>query len=383
MSRDNRLLTLALFLWGVGEGLFWYIQPLYLRELGADAVTTGGILSLAGLTAAFAHTPAGYLADRLGRKTVMLAGWVLGLLACLGMYLAPDLATFTMAWVAYVFTAFALVPINAYALGARGHVSVERTLSLVWAGFSLGMLVSPALGGWVATQFGLRQIYLIGAGAFTLSTLIVALMRPQPTPHPEQRQRQHATLWRNGPVLRFVGLAFGVMLCLHLGLHFAPNFLSDVRGLDVGWIGALGSLNALGITLFNVGLGRLPPRWGILAGQSLTAASLVLLLLVAHPLGIGTAYLLRAGMNLTKLMLVAHIGQRVTSAESGLAFGFTETAIELAYAAALFLAGWLYAVEPSLPFGAALVGLGLTAPLVWLEINRTPPLDSARETTYT
>jgi len=35
MSRDLKLITLALFLWGSGEGLFYYILPLYMQQLGA------------------------------------------------------------------------------------------------------------------------------------------------------------------------------------------------------------------------------------------------------------------------------------------------------------------------------------------------------------
>ena len=48
LSRDNRLMALALFLWASGEGLFIYIQPLYVQQLGADPVQIGGVLSLAG-----------------------------------------------------------------------------------------------------------------------------------------------------------------------------------------------------------------------------------------------------------------------------------------------------------------------------------------------
>lgn len=382
MSRDNRLLTLALFLWGIGEGLFWDFQPLYLRELGADALTIGSILGVAGLVAAFTHAPAGYLADWLGRKTVMLAGWVLGVLACLGMYLATNLTTFTLAWVAYMFTAFALTPINAYALFARGTASIERTLTLVWAGFFLGMLISPALGGWVASQFGLRQIYGLGTLIFVVSTGIIALIQAQPTGL-DPNAAPHRPAPPSPALLCFAGLSFAVMTCLTTGIHFAPNFLQDVRQVDVVWIGLLGSVNALGITVFNVTLGRLAPRWGALVGMAAMVLSLGLLLGSAHPVGLGLAYFLRAGMNFTKVMLIAHVGQRVSHARNGLTFGIIETAIQLAHAPAPIVAGWLYATNPTLPFGAALVGLVLIMPLVWRELKRPQWLDSAPQNTYT
>ena len=80
LSRDNRLMALALFLWASGEGLFAYIQPIYIQQLGASPVQIGGVLSLAGLGLTLAYLPGGILADRVPRKQIMLGGWGLGLI---------------------------------------------------------------------------------------------------------------------------------------------------------------------------------------------------------------------------------------------------------------------------------------------------------------
>jgi len=42
MNRDIRLIALSFLLWGSGEGLFFYIQPLYFEQLGASPVTAFG-----------------------------------------------------------------------------------------------------------------------------------------------------------------------------------------------------------------------------------------------------------------------------------------------------------------------------------------------------
>src|SRR5260221_4199745 len=90
MSRDNQLLAFALAFWGLGEGLFIYIQPLYLRQLGANPVAIGGILAIAAAAVGLGHIPAGDVADRFGRKPVLLTGWGVGLAAGLVMFLAKD-----------------------------------------------------------------------------------------------------------------------------------------------------------------------------------------------------------------------------------------------------------------------------------------------------
>lgn len=365
MTRDNRLLAFSLMLWGFGEGLFWYIQPLYLRQLGADSVQIGSILAVAAIAAAIAHTPAGYLADRFGRKTVMVVGWFIGVFSSLGMYLAPNLLWFTIAWIGYVFTAFVLAPINAYATAGRGTQSVQRALTLVGAGFWIGNLTAPVIGGWVGQTFGLRTIYLLAVVAFVLSTLVILGLRPQAIPTTEHRQTQHAGLFRHRVFLGYVALLFISVLAIQLGLPFAPNFAEDRRGLDVGWIGTLGSLNSLSIVILNLTLGQWSPKRGILIGQGLMLGSMLALLGLAHPAGMGVAYLLRGGWNLALTMSRAHVGRLVSATESGLAYGLAETAIQCALALAPFIVGLLYAVVPELPFQVSAVAIVITMPLMW------------------
>lgn len=81
MNRDLRLVALSLFCWGLGESAFFNFQPLYLQQLGARPVDIGFILGAYGVANMLAHIPAGYLADRFGRRPVMWAAWLIGLLA--------------------------------------------------------------------------------------------------------------------------------------------------------------------------------------------------------------------------------------------------------------------------------------------------------------
>ena len=81
MSRDLILVSLSLLVWGLGEGMFFIFQPLYLQQFGADPRMIGGILGAMGLAMAAAQVPAGYLADRIGSRPLMWAAWVVGVLA--------------------------------------------------------------------------------------------------------------------------------------------------------------------------------------------------------------------------------------------------------------------------------------------------------------
>ncbi|MGW8251084.1 MAG: MFS transporter, partial [Anaerolineales bacterium] len=70
MNRDLSLIAASLMVWGLGEGAFFSFQPLYLQQLGADPIAIGAILGAYGIAQTLAHIPAGYLADRFGRRPV-------------------------------------------------------------------------------------------------------------------------------------------------------------------------------------------------------------------------------------------------------------------------------------------------------------------------
>ena len=175
MSMDLVLLSVSLFTWGIGEGMFIYFQPIYLQQLGANTMTIALVFSLFGLAMMITHIPAGYLADRIGRKPLLVASWTSGLLATGVMALARTLPVFVTGMLLYGFTAFVSSPLNSYVTAARGKLSPVRAMTLVSAAYSLGAVFGPITGGWIGERLGLRSVYLVSACIFIVSTAIVAL----------------------------------------------------------------------------------------------------------------------------------------------------------------------------------------------------------------
>ena len=264
LTRDNRLIAFSLFFWGLGDGLFYYIQPLYLKQLGADPVATGTVLSIAALTAALSLIPAGTIADYFGRRPVVIFGWALGAVGAGLMYLATDLTVFTIGLMIYMGTGFVIAPLNAYISEARGKQSVQRALTLVSAGFMAGAIVSPTLGGMLASAFGLRSVYGIACGLFVISCLALVPLSPQPVIRPTIGGTRYGPLLRNKPFLQFLLLYFAALVAIHLSVPFASNFIVDVHGLNTDAVGLLGSFNSLGALILNLALGHTVPRRGFL-----------------------------------------------------------------------------------------------------------------------
>jgi DHA1 family multidrug resistance protein-like MFS transporter len=365
MSRDNRLLAFSLACWGLGEGLFIYIEPLYLRQLGANPVTIGAILSIAAGAAGLAHIPAGYVADHLGRKPVLLAGWLLGLVSVVVMFLAQDLWLFSAALVAYTFTGFVIAPIYAYAAVARGTQSMQRALTLVSAGFYAGTIISPALGSLITHLSSLRMVFGAAALVFIFSTVAILLLTPQPRDAPPAGRSRYGELFRNWRFLGFLALIFSTATAMQVGLPLMPNFVVEVRGYDVALVGLLGSANSIGVVALNLALGQRLPRRGYMLAQACLAMSLLLMLVTTSQGWLFAIYFLRAGWYLAHSMAAAQVGRVVETAEFGLAFGLMETVSSAATVVGPLAAGLLYARAPAAPFIVSLVLIVTTIPLVW------------------
>jgi DHA1 family multidrug resistance protein-like MFS transporter len=328
-------------------------------------VQIGRVLAGAALAAGLAHIPAGYLADRFGRKPLLVAGWALGVVASLLMFLARDLTLFVPALIGYTFTSFVVGPLNAYVSQARGEQSVQRAMTYVLAGFYAGSIISPALGGFIARAFGMRAVFGVATGIFVISTLAILLLTPQPRTAIEAGQTRYGALSRNRPFLGFLALILVALLAMQLGLPFMPNFVAEVRGFDVGVVGLLGSAASVGIVVFNVFLGQRSPRRGFMLAQVLLVVCLGLLLVSGSLPWLLVAYFFRGGWQLARIMATAQVSRVVQPGQLGLALGMTETVGTAATVLGPLAAGLLYARSPALPFQLSLVFILLSLPLVW------------------
>jgi len=121
MNRSLLWLGISLFMWGLGESMFLLFQPIYLQQLGADPIQIGVILGAFGAVMMFTHIPAGHLSDRIGRRPMLIAAWVIGIAAALLMGVARTLPVFIVGVLIYGFTAFVSSPADSYVTTARGQ----------------------------------------------------------------------------------------------------------------------------------------------------------------------------------------------------------------------------------------------------------------------
>lgn len=359
MNRDLILIACSLLVWGLGEGTFFSFQPLYLQQFGAHPVYIGAVLGGYSLAATLAHIPAGYLADRIGRRPLMWAAWIIGLLATWLMAIAHSLPVFVTGMILYGCTMFVVSPMNSYITAARGSLSVGRTLTLISATYNTGAIIGPLLGGWVGENYGYRSIFQMAAVIFVVSSVFIFFIRPQPV---EARATLNAgdKLFANPTYSRFLGLMFLATFAMYLPQPLAPNYLQNQRQLDLVAIGQLYSINALGVVLMNLVLGQLDHRLGYLLGQAAVGLFALILWKETGMVWYSLAYLFAGGYRTARYLAIAHVQTLIHIANMGLGYGFTETIASSANILVPVLAGFLYARNPEWIFPVSLILIAIS-----------------------
>ena len=375
MNRSLLFIALSLFTWGIGEGMFFNFSPIYMQELGSNPQQIGLILGAFGAAMAITHIPAGRLADRFGRRPLLITAWAMGLAAVVVMALARDLQLFVAGMLGYGLTAFVSSPLSSYVTAARGRWTVAGTLTLTTATFSFGMALGPALGGWIGDLYGLRTVYFVVAGIFALSNVVVQFIENQPLDRHDP-ESPPVGLLSNVRFLNFLVVVGLAVFAMYLSQPLTPNFLEGVRGLSLSEVGVVFTAGALGNALVSILLGRFPPRIGYPISQALVGLFALLMWQGAGLPLFALGYFLLGGFRAARPLALAQARELVHTSQMGLTYGTMETVTSIIFILTPPLAGFLFERDPFLVYPIA---IGLIAFSVIISIIYAPRHPSSLE----
>jgi DHA1 family multidrug resistance protein-like MFS transporter len=181
LTRELALLGVVALLLTISLALLLPIISLYGAEiLGVDKVTMGLLLVIPGGITALALLPAGLMADRLGRKPLIVVGLAL-LTVCYGaapatINLIVVAAGATLAGIGY---ALAVPAWNALAMDTIPQESRGLLLGAVATVQGAGLAVGPVVGGYLWEQIHPYAPFTLGAGLLLAGTLLSLRINPR------------------------------------------------------------------------------------------------------------------------------------------------------------------------------------------------------------
>jgi MFS family permease len=385
---------------GAMIGLERSALPLVGRE-DFDLASSTAVLSFIvafGLVKALTNLGAGALAERVGRRRLLIAGWAVALPVPVLIATAPS-------W-AWIVAANVLLGVNQ---GLAWSMTVVMKIDLVGPkrrGLALGLneaagyggvALAAGLSGLLAAEFAARDVLVvagaaIAGAAFLLSVLFVRdtsahVALEQARHHPEAdgtpprlREAFAQASWRV-PALRSSSQA-GLVNNLNDGLAWGlvPLFLA-AHGAGVAQVGLVAavypgvwSVAQIATGHWSDSIGRKPP---IVAGMLVQAGALVLLALSGGALAVAVAAaaLLGLGTALVYPTLIAAISDAVSPVARASVVGVYRFWRDMGYALGALIAG--VTADAFGYVGAIALVAGLTAASgLWVLIDmprRTPP----------
>jgi MFS family permease len=335
-----------------------------------------------GLAKALTNLGAGALAERAGRRRLLILGWAVALPVPLLIAVAPS-----WAWIVF---ANVLLGINQ---GLAWSMTVVMKIDLVGpkrrglalglneaAGYG-GLALAAGISGWLAGEFAARDVLVVAGAAIALVAIVVSVVFVRDTaPHVALEQAVHepgaddapprlrdafARASYREPALRACSQA-GLVNNLNDGLAWGlvPLFLA-AHGAGAAQVGLVAAIypGVWSVTQIATGhwsdtIGRKPL---IVAGMLLQAAALALLSISRGDVAFasGTAVLLGLGTALVYPTLIAAISDAVSPVARAPVVGVYRFWRDMGYALGALIAG---AVADVLGYGGAIaIVAGLTA----------------------
>jgi MFS family permease len=379
------------------------VLPLLAKQVFGLTAFTSALTFIVAFGAVKAATNffAGTLSDRVGRKPVLVAGWLIGLPVPLLLMWAPS-------W-GWIIAANVLLGVNQ---GLTWSTTVIMKIDLVGPerrGLAMGFNEAAGYGavavtalatGLIAARYGLRpEPFFLGIAYAALGLGISSIFVRETHGHARQEARDHVgeAHLHGGLSTREVFVLTtvkeralsacsqaGMVNNLNDGLAWGifPLFFSQVGGLSVGRIGVLAALYpavwGVGQLLTGALSDRVGRKWLIAAGMWVQAGAIGL---VAATRGFGPwacgAVLLGAGTAMVYPTLLAAVGDVAHPAWRATAVGVYRLWRDAGFAIGALLAGVVadaFGLEAAIWVVAALTAAsGLVVALRMYETRRVTP----------
>lgn len=276
---------LAQFLSICGFSFALPFVPFFIQELGVTdpkelAFWVTIFAALAPLTLAIFSPIWGALADRFGRRMMLIRANLGSMFFLFSMGLVPSVQ-----WLIALRSLHGLL---------TGTMTASQTLASLYApqnrsGLVLGALSAAVfsgsmtgafLGGLFADLYGYRKAFFISACFLLLSTLLVTFavrenfQRPPQSASRSWRHRQQTLIERLRPVAPILGLLVGIGMVVQFDSAWLPLLVQEIHGNLQGVAFMAGSLAAIGgIAGFIAGpaMGRLADRFNVPAIAKISA----------------------------------------------------------------------------------------------------------------
>lgn len=276
LPRGVRYFLYSEGLFGMAVGLYALLYNLHLLSLGFNETQIGQLTSISTLVMAGAAIPLALLADRFGRKRVLIAGLLLHSAGFYAVAFGELYSHFVAAQILSALGMSMVVTVEFPLLFGYCQTRQQQTLSysLVFAIFTLfngaGTLLGGFLPDWLPQGKTIYQSSLIVMAVIATLTGVTRMFLPAPQPVPKPlKQADIDVRFRLGsrrpskPVLIYVGCSFLLGIAFALTVPFFNIIIKFRLDWMDEWVGTLLTLNGVVLFFCSLFTPYLLEKWGV------------------------------------------------------------------------------------------------------------------------
>jgi MFS family permease len=366
-NRDIWLICISNVIGAFGEGLYFWVFPLYIRSLQADPIQLGLVFSALFGVAALAPIPGGLLADKFDRKKLLILSWAPWVFAPLIYSFAENWTQLIPGTILWGVSMLGFPVITAYVItSVTDKRQLTSVLAFVWASYSFSYIFAPATGGYLATVIGMPGVLRLSTVFAAVATIIFFFLHSQ---HPRKNETE-TRLQSASPVdgrrmrrtmLVWAGFYTALTFFTSIVRPYVPTLLGEQFKLSEFYVGLFGSVNYAGVTFLGIAVGRLGDRWPKSRAISLCLlfyiASVVPLILVRDTATLMFVAFIFGGSAASGSLVSSFVGTIAPQNKQALWVSIPQTTSLMAAFAAPYLGGYLYTLSPYYAFIVSASGI--------------------------
>lgn len=252
--------NVVVFIDRLGGFMLYPFFALYItKKFGVGMATVGILFAVFSISGMVGRALGGAIADRMGRKGIIVISLLLSSLSALGMGLSPTLV---------IFVAIAVIVGTLSDIGGPAHEAVVADLlppdklaegyGIIRVIFNIAVIIAPPIAGLLISHSYLT-LFIVDAIISVIAAGVVFFFLPETRPqaHADTKSESmkqtfagYLRVLKNTPFVAFIGVTV-LLTLVYLNMNSTLGvFLRDHRGLPEVGYGTLLSINAILVVVF-------------------------------------------------------------------------------------------------------------------------------------
>jgi MFS transporter, DHA1 family, multidrug resistance protein len=236
MNTPLLILMVNTFIALVGVGLAIPVLPKFILEIGASGKDMGYLVAATGLTQFLFSPLGGKLSDQYGRKKITIIGLAIIMVSQFIFSVGTDL------WLLYLSRFIGGIGVGLLIPATMAYVADVTTIEnrgkgmgLLGASISLGFVIGPGIGGFLA-EFGIRVPFYASAFAAAIAMMASLLFLPESLSKAQQHVFRNSSSEQHGmihDIKKSFKVSYFVLLLLIFTMTFGLANFETIFGIYV------------------------------------------------------------------------------------------------------------------------------------------------------